>query len=110
MTESKQPTPAEVKDLLEWCGLTYFDGWFYDGQKRVLIYGVKPGLDFLFKYAAPKLLGQGNTISVTCSGKYKDYDARIYDKDNNIRADCPCMDDPALALFWAIWSVFHADR
>ena len=85
----KQPTEVQIKELWEWCGFeqntTYGEGQFYNypdgGSSRL------PELDLndLFKYAMVQL-----------------DQAQYYKALKSIFVK---QDDPALALFWAIWQV-----
>lgn len=98
----EQPTETQIKEFWEWCGLPY-DG--YGNTSRLKAKNL-PVIDLnnLFKYAVPKLIDMKYEITVRCfdakwevnlfAGQqpYKDYDLQD-------------VDDPALALFWALWQV-----
>ena len=93
----KQPTQEQVKEFWEWCGFKlsvkvvvsgdgperiYYEAIYPDGTKRL-----RPLIDLnnLFKYAMAKL----------DQSRYYKALSSIFLKN----------DDPALALFWALWQV-----
>src|SRR3972149_8256793 len=60
--ESKQPTPEQIKEFWEWCGLHYnkpTGGFFWDNDDNLVIdlHKGETGIDLnnLFKYAIPRL-------------------------------------------------------
>jgi hypothetical protein len=99
----KKPSKEQIKEFWEWCGLTqnhWTKEWFVNPHTRA---EPQPVLDLnnLFKYAVPKLhtvrleydyFEQGKQFGVSTAGNRTTY----------ARAN-----DPALALFWAIWEVIH---
>ena len=98
-----KPTDEQIKELLQWCGIQCYykdetdndiEAWICppDSEKTVAFRGIT--LDFLFKYAVPKLTEMGISGSVL----YVWLPKIIIDKH-----------DPALALFWAIWKVIKGD-
>ena len=132
----KQPTTQEqIKEVWEWCGFRYIriddipwcqkpayyetdywyanDHWIYpDGSKH----GKIPNLDLnnLFKYAVPKL--------VRCQlWRNLAYDKGIIGGDweaivtTGDQTTCHLLghgegNDPALALFWAIWEIIKSEQ
>ena len=112
----KESTQEQVKELWEWCGFeerhnpgSYMDVtiaetvWFDPKGSKC---GILPPIDLnnLFRWAVPKLQKDGWLISLR-GHEFKGYDALLeyVPKDLSlVRAD---NDDPALALFWAIWEV-----
>ena len=123
----KQPTEAQIKEFWERCGI-HCHKWegreddlmgagrcqcgesemgFEDGGKVFWYKSEIPypiDLNNLFKYAVPKLVEQDYEVTVRCfqakwevtlfAGKQPFNDSEIKD-----------VEDPALALFWAIWEV-----
>ena len=96
-----KPTEEQIKELWEYFGLTYFDGWFYD-TKRVMSYDEIPDLNNLFKYAVPKL----GLVTLQKADHHKESVATVVDYQNE-KHGRNINEDPALALFWAIWEVIH---
>ena len=100
-----EPTGAQIKEFWEWCsvphkhiageGIAHYrlNDWYY---------GVLPiDLNNLFKYAVPELehalvRTDAATGFLAEAGKMGTW----WHGDK----------DPALALFWAIWEVIHADK
>ena len=108
-----KPTDKQIKKLWGWCGIKplYPSGeiWIDDTRTVVANKGNEPpsiNLNNLFKHAAPRILRM-------------DYDIRLYSAVNQYFAQIlqeridlvPVAesiygtDDPALALFWAIYKV-----
>jgi hypothetical protein len=102
--EKIQPTPAEVEDFWERCDLYAEERGAWSGKKfyswfapnKLFICDDAPPIDLnnLFRYAVPKVEEANSEATVyilhqLCEAVYH-------------------HQDPALALFWAIWSVFHA--
>ena len=98
----KEPRQEQIKEFWEWCGIDiekFVDGVPLEriGEGRYLAHPID--LNNLFKYAMPKVtdweIGKhfpgGYYVLVYLNTKYnKGYAVNK---------------DPALALFWAIWSV-----
>ena len=111
--ENKEPTPEQIREFWEWCG---FVGVRHNDIPYTTKYLVHNGqkfhkcppvdLDNLFKYAVPKL--QGYVITF--------YPQKINPTDKELTFPVSvtprgCVEhykedeDPALALFWALWAV-----
>ena len=88
-----KPTEAQIKEFWEWCGYNWV----------TYAMGEVPSLDLnnLFKYAVPKITDYtlGKHFPGGCY-------AEVY-KDTKYHRGYSIDKDPALALFWAIWGVFH---
>ena len=99
--EGKQPTPEQIKEFWEWCGLIKIKrGWkFSNGD---VLFDADPSIDLnnLFKYAVPKLEAHWIRFSgLSCTIRVWE-DGREYYKQS---------EDPALALFWAIWEIIQKE-
>jgi len=102
-----KPTKEQIKELLQWCGIQCYykdeanddiEAWICppDSEKTVAFYGLT--LDFLFKYALPK------SFELDYKKTYMALLRWITDYANYVgirEAD----EEPALALFWAIYKV-----
>lgn len=95
-----EPTQEQIKEFWEWCGFRYkeSDGplacYWETSNGRTWGYKLpRVDLNNLFKYAVPKL-DQSRYYKALSSIFY--YDA--------------IKDDPALALFWALWAVMTRDK
>lgn len=110
-----KPTDEQKKELLEWCGFTlrcpperdaYKRGiWNYpDGMTG----DVELDLNNLFKYAVPKLAEGGRFLAMIMATPNKKlvyrYIVNMVNDDMDIGIEKQ-SEDPALALFWAIWEV-----
>jgi len=129
MTDNKEPTQEQIKEFWEWCGLHkhIFENVDYTAElpywrcglcgKRFWTeaYNGKDDLpnpldmdidlNNLFQYAVPKL---GNEFDfVQLQPKPDGWLCIIRGLGFQYRAFY--YDDPALALFWAIWEVIHND-
>jgi hypothetical protein len=119
MTESKQPTPAEVEEFWERCDLyaeersawsgKIFYSWF--APNKLFICDDAPPIDLnnLFRYAVPKLKRYNVWSNVALEDNHiimGDHEATVFLPDDTYGHGQ--SDNPALALFWAIRSVFHA--
>ena len=111
----KEPTREQIKEFWEWCGWKFKLGkqeefgsselsvWIppngYDG----VIYLCPPDIDLnnLFKYAVPKLLRLRDVGFIKWDG-FRDKNKYTIFSNGKRFAD---TDDPALALFWALWQV-----
>ena len=97
------PTEEEIKEFWEWCGIpTNIDT---NGDRFYLTEGKWTGLPIdlnnLFKWAVPKVIEEGLTIS------------HYFDNPVTWSVEIGMSEtkdkDPALALFWAIYKVIdHA--
>lgn len=114
MPSNKQPTQKQIKKFWEWCGFARLPegnrGYHYEQTVKTMnwlppyeteIYAsisFLPAIDLnnLFKYAVPKL----SAGCLLWYGENKGYGAVI-----NLPHRESESDDPALALFWAIWEV-----
>jgi len=118
-----EPTKEQIKAFWEWCGIKErFESdtgtWYYHYPNRVNDIELPPvDLNNLFKYAVPKFQDMGNPVTLEAY-EHKGYLARVYKDCFTQRPDGSyepflepigeCKDDdPALALFWAIWEVIH---
>ena len=104
-----KPTDEQIKEFWEWCGFIYsgeirsmyqrYYGWSYPRANGGFIdnQSEPPSIDLnnLFKYAVPKLSGHQKA---SLPG---------YFKGNGTLFEFLYVEDPALALFWAIWKVIH---
>jgi len=136
--EDKQLTPAQIQELWEWCGWTHlpYKGDALLGKLRDACW-IEPGeieqrpgnwhfdlppvdLNNLFKYAAPKLQDKGHQVELL-GFEHKGYRATVYedgftqDGAGNYEPFIQPMEqatdnDPALALFWAIWKVIQQEK
>ena len=114
--EQKKPTQEQVKEFWEWCGFTtkktrvhdfgdkytMATHWHSPDNKKVW-FGCIPeaNLDNLFKYAVPKVK------VITLTNVFKDWTATV-NQGEMIKGKVKAIgesQDPALALFWAIWEV-----
>ena len=101
----EQPTQEQIKEFWEWCGYIYGTNkgcWKHpDGNNRTYLPQIT--LNNLFKYAVPKLsycflsavwIDDNNRVEYSCSVGHPDGEGKT-----------DLMEDPALALFWALWQV-----
>jgi hypothetical protein len=112
--ESKQPTPAEVEEFWERCDLYAEERGAWSGKKfyswfapnKLFICDDAPPIDLnnLFRYAVPKL---NKPCYLQYDPDFLEFDACVHEHHDSISNST--NSDPALALFWAIWSVFHAN-
>lgn len=124
----KQPTQEQIKEFWEWCGLKWFwnhnpdcrcdavdnddsmRSWYYkDGNEwklatRFWNEPMKVDLSNLFQYAVPKL---GHYHLQNTPLKDSKHYARVQSADNKWAE--VYANDPALALFWAIYSVIKEE-
>ena len=120
----KEPTEEEVKRLWEWCGLKEMEchtelmiggndsgvAWFYPEATNSYIFlsfNVPPiDLNNLFKWAVPKVNSLGWGVGLMPCGPITNPlwygDTFNIWKEVHYRESNPKMDDPALALFWAL--------
>src|SRR3990167_4398603 len=106
------PTQEQIKKFWEWCGIKQDSDrtWRDANGLGVLISTIMPPLDLnnLFKYAVPKLkrwrianypegaMSEFGLIRVWVTTG--DWDGMVEDND------------PALALFWAIWEIIENEQ
>ena len=102
-----EPTKEQSKEFWEWCGCkrNEIDVWTWicpDGTRYTRI-GSMPNtdLDFLFKYAVPKLIAFLATQPIGCPSIIKIYGWIFNRWEEKLKTE----PDPALALFWAIYSI-----
>ncbi len=109
---NREPTQEQIQAFWEWCGFIHgsWQGWF-----ELKDYGGKyigddlPTIDLnnMFKYAVPKLQDMGKPVCIWCY-EHKGFKASIQTTDYVMRPVSESeAEDPALALFWAIWEVTH---
>ncbi len=120
-----KPTEEQIKEFWEWCGLEYeatklngHPAWSIYGDERkwcethyIEEMGKSINLNNLFKYAIPKL-GVCDRIEIDWSPVKgcRDYtaDVVLWSSVNvGSHHKWTVSEDPALALFWAIWEVIH---
>ena len=108
--ENKEPTKARVKELWEWCGFEEWSRWRYpNGYQQKKLPNIT--LNNLFKYAVPKVVaGDDYTIQISTS-KYHTNVLIISHYSDMVKYKYfgEGGQDPALALFWAIWEVIHGE-
>ena len=129
--EAKQPTQEQIKEFWEWCGFRWEgedevgkgfwlspDGYAYCYPNNHLTSTeLLPFIDLnnLFKYAVPRLQDRGHQVELLAF-EHKGFRATVYKECFSRRGSDgydPCLEpitqqdseDPALALFWAIWEV-----
>ena len=105
---SEQPTEAQIKEFLQWCGIQcYYEATENDGgivawicppdsEKTVAFYGIT--LDFLFKYAVPKIITRKQYFRLEYPICKSEWACQVGDIVSSHK-------DPALALFWAMWQI-----
>ncbi len=97
-----KPTDEQVKEFWEWCGL-HKDGHFWHTSEGKQLSEETPGIDTnnLFEYAVPKLSREKLWVKLQTVSVASSYIATIVDnQDKKIQK---YSEDPALALFWAIY-------
>ncbi len=116
-----KPTDEQVKEFWEKLGVKgeyYVHDTFGEFGGRVT--GMKyPPIDLnnLFKYAVPKLLGGDRYLFITFDVTSNEaglvaceISTLRFSDEGATRIKWEASDnDPALALFWAIWAVFHGN-
>jgi len=121
-----KPTQEQIKEFWKWCGLheaLASDGeyhWF-DGDEIVSPtddnHVPVVNLDNLFEWAVPKLQDNGHCVtlqSYECSGYLAFVSETVFSQRGSDGYD-PFYkrvseyeaEDPALALFWALWQVME---
>ena len=106
-----EPTEEQIKELWEWCGFG-IDGvgiWHCPDGITELGGMPKVTLDNLFKWAVPKVIDMEKFIKLetTAQGRYI---VKIYP---NVLVEAEAKEyreDPALALFWAIYKVIKEQK
>lgn len=120
---TKQPTEAQVKEFWEWYGFKYLESREYDGihqhfdyrrwelndKENDLYYesATLPPIDLnnLFKYAVPKTREKRFMLNLSSGMLVSNTTVTLYKSKNETYQGF--SEDPALALFWAIWEVIH---
>ena len=111
----KQPTKEQIKEFWEWCGWKpiqdredgrlYIVLWEYNGGEDFTKDHHLPPIDLnnLFKYAVPKLFELGLWYKLFSDDGY--HFCVIYKEftKEDVAASIVGTEDPALALFWAIY-------
>ena len=115
-----EPTEEETKRFWEWCGFKHDRGmyaeWTYPTGE--ILTGEPPiDLNNLFKWAVPKLftwsIGKNwdleGDMSIKENGVKASIDLKPVDPDkyDEIKPSEAISEDPALALFWAIYKVME---
>ncbi len=100
-----EPTEAQIKEFWEWCGLIKIKrGWKFPNGDALIDCGNPPiDLNNLFRYAVPKLDKYRLEVDWSKIERHFAY-AEIGEKSGTV-----WNDDPALALFWAIWAVISGN-
>lgn len=114
-----KPTQEQIKKFWEWCGFKYKPdelcgdprsphvkhayGWRAPDDIKWQSEAPRVDLNNLFKYAVPKL--QKQTLDVTLYLDCLSCPEAIIYRDNDSKEWITRDEDPALALFWAIWEV-----
>jgi len=104
----KEPTREQLREFWEWCGFELVAGvavpyWLYPDGRPITRSDDVPRLDLnnLFKWAVPKLTG--------CHlYAHREKGIRMWTSYVNGETIEATDDDPALALFWAIWEVIKS--
>ena len=118
-----KPTQEQLTQFWKWCGFKpkegYSNCWEAPSNKRSL-YARLPAVDLnnLFKWAVPKvyamdnfwlidyqLTGLAKTIPTVSAHSWSILFSASHETDDVTRESVG--DDPALALFWAIWQVIE---
>lgn len=108
----KEPTQEEIKGFWEWCGFTElhtgkeWNNLFWESPSKDWCYPVPPAIDLnnLFKYAVPALnkkLDRHIDLYQSVHGWVCDIGLGDLEVEDN---------DPAIALFWAIWGMINERR
>jgi hypothetical protein len=112
--ESMKPNEEQIKKFWEWCGLkeeeaTDGETYWFDGDTPLyliceLAWEGYPriNLNNLFRWAVPKLNHDGWVVHLNQTGTERIWQAQI---DNPKDFHCVRNEDPALALFWAIYKI-----
>ena len=123
-----KPIKEQIKEFWKRCGITWkneggcfaayqdkeliiylTDTILKDGvwHKRTLLDVLPIDLNNLFKYAVPKVqeMGYGVLLCDYCSKPPFNCELYSYDTDHEQPASTAKDNDPALALFWAIWEI-----
>uniref|UniRef100_A0A6M3LPA0 Uncharacterized protein n=1 Tax=viral metagenome TaxID=1070528 RepID=A0A6M3LPA0_9ZZZZ len=107
LEKKSQPSESQIREFWEWCGCRQDEidpsVWICLDGTRYTRYGGMPTPDmtFLFKYAVPKLEGYKIDINRTRFVTAPRWFVQVYNADNDGTSS---GEDPALALFWAIYS------
>jgi len=101
-----EPTREQIKEFWEWCDALYWQAGNVSGEPiGIPLYTLSLDLNNLFKYAVPKLQKDG--LDVTLYLNCWSYPEVIIYRDRDSKEWHTSDEDPALALFWAIWEVIH---
>ena len=130
-----KPTQEQIKEFWEWCGLIHINnpipieaansceaiaidkplnGWYCPdyakGTSKLISFKETPIIDLnnLFKWAVPKLeeIGLDIELKRTIEPKWRVIISNYTDRPPTMGDD----DNPALALFWAIWKVVKEEQ
>ncbi len=122
----EEPTEAQIKELWEWCGFVQLpvgkNGFHWERSMRVgnwmppdvlpsdifksMPYLPPIDLNSLFAYAVPRVVGSYLVVLesyTTHNPPRLEYTVML--QDDPLRIYETTAEDPALALFWAIYSV-----
>ena len=117
--EIDNPTQKQIKEFWKWCGVDDCHDWTdigdteYEYCKKcgcVLECAKLPcypsiGLKNLYRYPVPKLQDEGITVELLAF-EHKGFRCICQDiVHDNIVIACVRNDNPALAVFWAVWQV-----
>ena len=106
-----QPAEEQIKELWEWCGLReevideLHSLWHYpDGSHEIDM--PYPDLNNLFEWAVPKLSSEAtfDRVEISLPTSKTEFGVKLVARHQTI---VERDEDPALALFWAIWKVIH---
>jgi hypothetical protein len=107
---NKEPTQEQIKEFWEKCGAKplydkYSNGdftcWQFSNGECEAKEIIPTNLNNLFKYAIPKILGQGYYIEILVTEE----DSSVTIKKEGNPDIFNCKHHLELALFWAIWEV-----
>ncbi len=103
-----KPTDEQKLAFLKWCEVydvrdDQYDFSLAKGGGYTSVKWVEFDLNFLFKYAVPKLCEMGCMVDLSVSPNKKCTSQVIPRRTN--QSTYGESEDPALALFWAIWEV-----
>ena len=112
-----EPTDEQIKKFWKWCGGEW--SGYYIRMPDWAGYFSAPKIDLnnLFKYAVLKLFswsigknwGLQEDFTIKENGIKASVDLHYVDPDkyDQIKSSEAVAEDPALALFWAIWEAIH---
>ena len=122
-----QPTEEQIKEFWEWCGIEpkvtdwerttvraseatlSKEGYSLPASSIVYQNIEYPPIDLnnLFKWAVPKVIGLGKFHGISLSFSSLIEEEWTCEVIRTWYRDTETNEDPAFALFWAIWKVIH---